>query len=157
MKTIYLQTIRTFDLIRKSTRRIKKIWKNPYNIRKIRRMGNPVDHNRYLHRPLQVSLTIHRTYRYLLTYAQRLDAEYFITFILLCDYIMVEACTRFRYKQVSFCATLQRQKTNSSTCLLPKWAVTAVCLYTAVSMPVLDGRRESCNAKTNSSNCLFSK
>ena len=32
-------------------------------------------------------------------------------------------------------------KTNNSNCSLYKYAVTAVCLSTAVSMPVLDGRR----------------
>ena len=32
-------------------------------------------------------------------------------------------------------------KANSSNCWLENWAVTAVCLCTAVSMPVLDGRK----------------
>ena len=31
------------------------------------------------------------------------------------------------------------------------------CLCMAVSLPVLDGRRESCSSKTNSSNCLLFK
>ena len=47
--------------------------------------------------------------------------------------------------------------TNSSNCLLYKLAVTAVCLCMAISMTVLDGRRESCSSKTNSSNCLLYK
>ena len=47
--------------------------------------------------------------------------------------------------------------TNNSNCLLFKYAVTAVCLCSAVSMPVLDGRRESCSSKTNSNNCLLFK
>ena len=31
------------------------------------------------------------------------------------------------------------------------------CLHTADSVPVLDGRRESCSTKTNSSNCSLEK
>ena len=43
-------------------------------------------------------------------------------------------------------------KSDSSNCLLFKLAVIAVCLCAAVSMPVLDGRRESYSTKTNSDN-----
>ena len=40
-------------------------------------------------------------------------------------------------------------KRDGSNCLLYNQAVTVICLFTAVSMPVLDGSREWCTSKTN--------
>ena len=49
------------------------------------------------------------------------------------------------------------QRQTAVTAYFEKWAVTVVCLCTVISMPVLDGRRESCSSKTNSSSCSLLK
>ena len=57
-------------------------------------------------------------------------------------------------KQLFVSALASSTNTNYS---LKNSAVTAVFLCTAVSMLVLDGKRESYSSKTNSSNCLLRK
>ena len=74
-----------------------------------------------------------------------------------CQYSMAEdnlAAQRQTAVTAYFTSLPCAAKTNSSNCLLKKLAVTVVCLCTTFIMPVLDGRRECCSSKTNSSKAV---